>query len=610
MSMSGETFYGGASYVTMNQDKMLNEVGSNRVRLLKPTADHLRIYLPNASRLQPGGVFAILKNVDATRDIHIHDYAGGGVGQLPDGHWGKVFLESNHSSAGTWRLVTTDSASFTNASAVSGTGSEATTTPAPATTADGQTLTARTIAPGATLDNGQLAAWGLGLPGLVPIDLPFDAVSAVGSDLAFEVAALLTSDANAATAADLVNRILGLRLDGESAMGQNGGGNPWGLVHQIHRTIEDQSLRAPQREVTDLTRFSLVLAAFDEGPDLEATVALARASDPAPFEIIVVDDCSSESVEERLRAFPDVVVLKTPERLGAGPAKSYGGRMASGDVVVLMDAHLRFPQDWLRLALEAYSHYPDSVMCPVSTGFRQNDPFIGAGARFCRRGELGLDLSWLGARDRDMVDLIPAVLGGCYFIPRKIWESLGGLNPCLSGWGYEEQDLSLRAWALGYDCRCINGLLVQHNYDRNLTKCGDRLATWQGLYNGLVVAATVFEEGVYEHDFRPFAKFVSPHAEKALQEIDQNWERICAFAETTQVQRKYDDEELKALTGLVFPNRESMMWSVDHKKREATERAERKEEERDELTSTETRIHERIARNSPGCPPPSCLEVI
>ena len=36
---------------------------------------------------------------------------------------------------------------------------------------------------------------------------------------------------------------------------------------------------------------SLVIAAFDEGPDLEATVALARASDPAPCEIIVVDDC-------------------------------------------------------------------------------------------------------------------------------------------------------------------------------------------------------------------------------------------------------------------------------------------------------------------------------
>lgn len=347
---------------------------------------------------------------------------------------------------------------------------------------------------------------------------------------------------------------------------------------------------------------SLVIAAFDEGPDLEATVALARASEPAPSEIIVVDDCSQEPVEGRLRAFPDVVVVRTPSRLGAGPSKAYGGLMATGDLIVLMDAHLRFSQDWLRIALDAHSRFPSSILCPVSTGFRQNDTFNGAGARFTRRGDLALDLDWLGARDRDMVDLVPAVLGGCYFIPKNIWSVLGGFNPCLSGWGYEEQDLSIRAWLSGFDCRCINGLLVQHNYDRNLTKCGDRLASWHGVFNGLVVAATVFEDGVFEKSFAPFARFMSPHGAEALQQLNKISSRLKEFRSKVQTDRVFDDSELCGLTGIRIPTRDSFLWAKDEQKIRTASRQEVKEQERQERVSADAKIHERMVRHS------DCLE--
>ena len=126
-------------------------------------------------------------------------------------------------------------------------------------------------------------------------------------------------------------------------------------------------------------KISLVIAAFEEGPDLEATVALAIASQPEPHEIIVVDDQSTQPLEARLAAFPSVKVYRTPERLGAGPAKSYGANRAEGDLIVLMDSHLRFSQDWLRFVADAFSRYPDAIMCPVSTGFEQDFTFAGAG---------------------------------------------------------------------------------------------------------------------------------------------------------------------------------------------------------------------------------------
>ncbi len=310
---------------------------------------------------------------------------------------------------------------------------------------------------------------------------------------------------------------------------------------------------------------SLVIACVDEGPDLEATIALARASDPAPDQIIVVDDWSTEPLSPRLSLWSDVEVVRPPERLGAGPAKAYGGHRATGDLIVLMDAHLRFSQDWLRIILDAHSRYPMAIMCPSSVGFDQDSKFHGAGARFNRRGPIGLSLEWMSSRDSDLVDLVPAILGGCYIIPRDIWSVLGGLNPNLTGWGYEEQDLSLRAWACGYEARCINGLRVAHNYRRShLTSNRSEMATWHATYNAMLVAATVFEDGVFEKHFRPFVRFTEPnHAARAFEEFESRKDAIEDFRNVFQSQRRFNDSELLALVGYAFPDGFTTMAAKD-----------------------------------------------
>lgn len=345
-------------------------------------------------------------------------------------------------------------------------------------------------------------------------------------------------------------------------------------------------------------KISLVIAAYNEGPDLEATVALAVASDPPPHEIIVIDDCSTEAVEPRLRSFPTVTVSRTPERLGAGPAKSYGGHLASGDLIVLMDGHLRFSQDWLRKAADAHSRFPNAVLCAVSTGFEQDFAFEGAGARFNRRELLGLGLSWLGVRERELVDLVPAVLGGCYFIPRTIWKTLGGLNPNLQGWGFEEQDLSLRAWASGFECRCINGLRVAHNYNRTIDS-ENRLDTWHVIYNALVVALTVFDDQNFNARFLPFARFQNRQTfDEAIHQINLKRQEIEDFRDQWQAHKVFADFEIEGLTGFALPTREAIHSGWDEDKRVLASHMEDKKRMSALLEAHDRKIR---ARMEPGC---------
>ena len=226
MTVTAEKFYGGAAYHSFSQDIILRSDLSNRIRLLNPTAANLRAYLPNATGLEPGGPIAIIKNVHASNDLRVVDFEGNNIGKLTaNNYWAKLYLLSGHSAAGSWKLVTSNgSADFAVAPSnpASPAGNEATTVAPTVTTASGATLANQKFNSGNT-QAPELGLWGVGLEGLVPVELPRNPAGAVAAQNAFLVADLLTSDANAATAQDLVNRILGLRLDGESAMGLNGG---------------------------------------------------------------------------------------------------------------------------------------------------------------------------------------------------------------------------------------------------------------------------------------------------------------------------------------------------------------------------------------------------
>lgn len=63
------------------------------------------------------------------------------------------------------------------------------------------------------------------------------------------------------------------------------------------------------------------------------------------FEVIVVDNGSSDATEKTVRNFP-VSFLKCPKR-GQGPARNLGLRNAKGDIICFTDSDTLIPKDWL-----------------------------------------------------------------------------------------------------------------------------------------------------------------------------------------------------------------------------------------------------------------------
>jgi GT2 family glycosyltransferase len=99
-------------------------------------------------------------------------------------------------------------------------------------------------------------------------------------------------------------------------------------------------------------RVSIVVAARDAARTLPRTLAALAALEPAPDEIVLVDNASTDDTAARAEAFAraggraKVVVLHEPRR-GASVARNTGVHAATGEVVAFTDADCCPRPDWL-----------------------------------------------------------------------------------------------------------------------------------------------------------------------------------------------------------------------------------------------------------------------
>lgn len=103
-------------------------------------------------------------------------------------------------------------------------------------------------------------------------------------------------------------------------------------------------------------KVSVVLPVYNEElaieEDLRKTIA-ALESSPYEWEIIVVDDASTDATPRILREFPQVKVIRHPRNLGGGTARNTGIKAATGEIVVIADGDGTYPlQDIPRLVEE------------------------------------------------------------------------------------------------------------------------------------------------------------------------------------------------------------------------------------------------------------------
>jgi len=129
---------------------------------------------------------------------------------------------------------------------------------------------------------------------------------------------------------------------------------------------QTQAVAAPLVEAVQPLRLTVLLPAYNEEPAIRrvlAEVAEALADEPYAFEILVVDDSSTDRTAAIAEEFAldcwrcPVRVIRCPENRGAGAARRVGVREARGEIVVMLDADGTYPAADIRRLLEFFPAY-------------------------------------------------------------------------------------------------------------------------------------------------------------------------------------------------------------------------------------------------------------
>jgi len=103
---------------------------------------------------------------------------------------------------------------------------------------------------------------------------------------------------------------------------------------------------------------SVIVPVHNGALQLSRCLDALRLADYDGFEVIVVDDCSTDNTPRIVERF-GARYLRTPHQMGPGGARNLGVERASGEIVVFVDADVVVPPDALRSIAERFAQDAD-----------------------------------------------------------------------------------------------------------------------------------------------------------------------------------------------------------------------------------------------------------
>lgn len=238
---------------------------------------------------------------------------------------------------------------------------------------------------------------------------------------------------------------------------------------------------------------SVLITAHNEPyAEIKATIESIRAT-AGPVEIILVDDASLVPVAVDDKS---VKLIRNYERCGVGPSRHIAALHASGDWLLIIDAHMRFESGWIQEAEKRVSGHTKTIFNATCVALSPDMMQMSKAKAYYHGATLNiygpdnhhpeimqvLEGKWLPDCD-DNAELA-CIMGANYFVPSDWFHYIGGLR-MLRGWGSDEPFLAIKTWLAGGECRMLKTVRIGHQFrDRSVYST----SAWNLIYNKMMLA--------------------------------------------------------------------------------------------------------------------------
>ncbi len=215
---------------------------------------------------------------------------------------------------------------------------------------------------------------------------------------------------------------------------------------------------APHFPLFSYPKVSIVVASYNGERTLDSCLKSLQHLNYPAYEVLLVDDGSTDSTESIARRYPEVQYIKHEQNQGLSVARNTGIAAATGEIVAFTDSDCRADEDWL--------HY--------LIGDLLNSPFTGIGGH----NLLPTEDSWVaacvmaspgGPAHVMITDRLAEHIPGCNMAFYK-WalDDIGGFDPLFRKAG-DDVDVCWRLQQQGYQLGFSPGGFVWH-YRRATTR--------------------------------------------------------------------------------------------------------------------------------------------
>ncbi|MCY9759649.1 glycosyltransferase family 2 protein [Paenibacillus alvei] len=207
-------------------------------------------------------------------------------------------------------------------------------------------------------------------------------------------------------------------------------------------------------------KVSIVILTLNQFSHTIRCLESIRKHTPEPYEIIIVDNGSTDLTLPYLRLQSDVTLIENQENAGFAKGCNQGAARASGDHILYLNNDTIVTPNWLTNMLKVLHSSEDIGMVGPLTNYSSGHQQIPV--TYTDLWDLNAFAKEHEARHAGTVTEVRRLVGFCMLMKRSVVEEVGGFDERYGLGNYEDDDLCLRTANAGYRMLIANDAFIHH----------------------------------------------------------------------------------------------------------------------------------------------------
>jgi GT2 family glycosyltransferase len=233
------------------------------------------------------------------------------------------------------------------------------------------------------------------------------------------------------------------------------------------KTSPATSKNNPQDFKSSVSGISVVIPNFNGRELFKQTIAplkVALNNSTLPYEIIIVDDCSTDDSVEYLQTnFPDVHLIRSEVNRGFSPTINKGIFQSKFDLVFLLNSDVKLEPDYFGHLIPYFEREDTFGVMGRIVNWDDNQIQDGAKLPTLQGAKIKTFKNFLPAETPVSRGIYTMYLSGAEaLVDREKLLMLGGFDEIFAPYYIEDYEMSLRAWRLGWKCYYEHNSICRH----------------------------------------------------------------------------------------------------------------------------------------------------